>query len=176
MLDRKHISKVLNEFGKEVTENAKINIRFKKLANKGKNKINNEGDLAKSVKYNVKVMPNSFSFFIEMEDYGEWVDKGRKPGKGIPVDKLMGWIKTKPVRLRDLKTGQFLGKTESRMKSLAFLINRKIKEKGIAATNFLTDPFNKAFQDLPDDIIEAFGLDVEQFIETSLSELNKKYK
>ena len=116
-------------------------------------------------------MPNSFSFFIEMEDYGQWVDQGRKPGKFAPVDAIRKWVKTKPIRLRDLETGQFLKTTESRMNSLAFLINRKIKEKGIAATNFLSDPFEKAFKDLPDEMIEAFGLDVEDFLNHSLSEI-----
>lgn len=171
-----NLEQILNDFGKEVTQEAKINIRFKKLANKGRNKINDEGDLAKSINYQVRVMPNSFSFFIEMEEYGEWVDKGRKPGKFPPPDAIRSWIKSKPIRLRDLKTGQFLKTTKSRIDSLAFLIGRKIKEKGIAATNFLSDPFEKAFKDLPDEIIEAFGLDIEAFLETSLSELNTKFK
>ena len=171
-----NLEQILNDFGKEVTQDAKINIRFKKLANKGRNKIKDTDTLAKSINYQVKVHPNSFSFFIEMEEYGEWVDKGRKPGKAPPPDAIRSWIKSKPIRLRDLETGQFLKTTKSRIDSLAFLIGRKIKEKGIAATNFLSEPFEKAFKDLPDELIEAFGLDIEAFLETSLSELNKKYK
>ena len=176
MINKAHISKVLDDFGAEVVRQSKLNIGATKTVKGKKRKIDNTGTLRKSLDYQVKVMPNSFSFFIEMEEYGEWVDVGRKPGKGIPQKELMSWIKSKPIRLRDLETGEFLKTTKSRMNSLAFLINRKIKEKGIAATNFLSDPFEKAFKDLPEDVIEAFGLDVEHFLKTSLSELNEKYK
>ena len=163
--------KVLDLFGDKVTHQARVNLELKKK--------NNSKDLWKSIAYHVQVSKTtvgSFEFDIVMEDYGEWVDKGRKPGKGVPPEALYKWIKTKPVRLRDLKTGQFVKSTESKIKSLAFLINRKIKEEGIAATNFLSDPFNKYFPKLPDDLIEAFSLDVDDLLKFGLDKLNKDYK
>jgi len=165
---------VLDEFGERVTKLARINVGATRTVNGKRRKIDNSGKLRNSIKYNVNVSKSgkSFAFDISMEDYGENVDKGRKPGKGIPVNELLKWIKSKPIRVRDLKTNSFVKQTESRINSLAFLINRKIKEKGIAATNFLSDPFSKEFKDLPDDVMGAFGLDVEQFLEFSLKEIN----
>ena len=170
------IEDALNEFGKDVVRLAKINIGATRTVKGKRRRIDNTGTLRKSLDYAVKVSKNSFSFFIEMEDYGEWVDKGRKPGKGIPQKELFSWIKSKPIRVRDLKTNSFVKQTESRIKSLAYLINRKIKEEGIAATNFLSDPFEKKFKELPKELQEAYALDLEKFLDNSLEKLNKDYK
>ena len=170
MLEKEYISKVLNEFGERVSKLAKINIGATRTVNGKRRRIDNSGDLRKSIRYDVEVFKNSVGFYIEMEAYGKYVDQGRKPGKGIPVETLKQWIKSKPVRLRDLKTGSFIEQTESRINSLSFLINRKIKEKGIAATNFLSDPFSEEFKKLPDDLIEAFGLDVDEFLKQQFND------
>lgn len=173
-----NVKNILNNFGENVTRLAKINIGATRVVNGKRRRIDNSGKLRNSIDYNLLVSKNetSFEFSIEMEDYGEWVDKGRKPGKGIPPRELFKWIKSKPIRVRDLETRSFVKQTESRIKSLAFLINRKIKKEGIAATNFLSEPFQKEFKDLPRELQEAFALDVEEFIEFSLDELNEEYK
>ena len=170
--------KVLDKFGSKVTKLAKINVGAYRSVNGKRRRIDNTGKGRKSIRYKAQAAKtnNSFSLDILMEDYMEWVDKGRKPGKGIPKDKLYKWIKLKPIKVRDLKTKSFVKATESRVNSLMFLINRKIKEKGIAATNFLTEPFNKEFKNLPNELIESFGLDVEEFIDFSIDQLNKDYK
>ena len=165
-----NVEQILNEFGERVTRLAKINIGATRTVKGKKRRIDVDGTLRKSINYEVEVFKNSFGFYIEMEDYGKYVDKGRKAGKGVPPHVLYnsqgtGWIQKKPIRLRDLKTGEFLKETPSRMKSLAFLINRKIKEEGIAATNFISEPFSEEFRKLPDELIEAFGLDVDKFLE-----------
>ena len=163
-LNAKETNKVLNNFGKRVTKLAKINIGKKK---KGR-RIDNSGKLRKSVGYELETFKSgNFSFSFLMEDYGENVDQGRKPGKGIPVKELMSWIKSKPVRLRDLDTGSFIKSTKSRLKSLSFLINRKIREEGIEATHFFSDPFEKEFKKLPEKLLESFGLDLDIFLESS---------
>jgi len=169
------VQKVLDDFGKRVTKLAKINVGATRTVNGKRRKIDNSGKLRKSIKYNTIVSKSqrSFEFNIVTEDYGVYVDKGRKAGKGIPQRELLKWIKSKPIRVRDLKTKSFVKQTESNIKSLAFLINRKIKEKGIAATNFLSDPFEKEFKELPDDLIEAFGLDIDSFLKFATNE-NKR--
>lgn len=175
-LEKKYVNDTLKKFGDDVVRLAKINIGATRTVNGKRRKIDNTGTLRNSLDYNLKVSKNSFGFSIEMEEYGEWVDKGRNIGKYAPPDKILKWIKQKPIRLRDLKTNSFVKVTESKLKSLAFLINRKIKEKGIAATNFLTDPFNDKFRTLPQDVLEAYALDVSKFLEDSLDKLNKDYK
>ena len=171
-----NVKQILDEFGARVVKLSKINVGATRSVNGKKRRIDNSGKLRNSIDYGLDVGKNSFGFYIEMEDYGEWVDKGRKPGKGMPPAKLMQWIKSKPIRLRDLKTGSFIESTPSKLKSLGFLINRKIKEEGIKPTKFLSEPFEQEFKQLPDEINEAFSLDLDSFLETSLSELNKPYK
>ena len=160
---------------------SKLNIGATKTVKnyKGKNvkrRIEYTGKLRNSLNWVTKVMPNSFSFFIEMEDYGVDIDQGKDAG-GMPpnLGKLKNWIRKKPARLRDIQ-GQFVKMDDLRVTSFAKNIQYKHQKYGTAATNFLSDPFERAFKDLPEDVIEAFGLDVEHFLKTSLSELNEKYK
>jgi len=94
-----------------------------------------------------------------MEHYGEWVDEGRKPGKGIPVDVLQKWISSKNMLLED-KNGNELPMTPSRLDSLSYVINRKIKEEGIKPTYFLTDAVDKYFPKLEVDLPNAYADDL----------------
>lgn len=65
----------LDKFGKYlVTESRKNLTRLKK---------NNTKKLYDSLRYDVKVMENSMSFDFFMEEYGEWVDKGRKRARTL---------------------------------------------------------------------------------------------
>lgn len=165
-LDPIETKKALDIFAERVVKLSRINIGKTK---KGR-KIRNTGRLAKSIGIEVAMFKNgNFSLAFEMEDYGENVDAGRKPGKGIPVKELLSWIKSKPIRLRDLETGKFLKTTKSRLNGLAFVINRKIKKEGIKATNFFTDPLEKEFKKLPDEIAKKFSLDLDTFIEESIN-------
>jgi len=186
MAQGENIQATLQTFVDNVVRLAKIEIGAKRKARRSNGKIyykriDNTGTLRKSLKGEVKAMPNSFEADILMEEYGEWVDKGRKRGKGVPPNVLFnksgsgGWIKEKPIRLRDAQ-GNFTKVTDAKMQSLAYLINRKIKKKGIEPTNFLTDPFERKFKDLPQEIIEAYGLDVEDFLRFTIDKLNKEYK
>ena len=56
-------------------------------------------------------------------------------------------------------------------KSTAFLITRWIYKNGIKPSLFFTKTFDKSFERLPDELVEAYGLDVEQFLEFTI---NKK--
>ena len=49
--------------------------------------------------------------------------------------------------------------------SLAFRIQNTIYLKGIKPTEFYSKPFEKEFQKLPQELVEAYALDVEQFLE-----------
>lgn len=153
--------KELDNFGKRVVKLAKINLGAKR---NGK-VIDSSGTLRRSLDYDLEVFKSgNFSFSIEMEDYGVNVDKGRRKGKAPPTAPILKWIKSKPVRLRDLKTGSFIKQTESKLKGLAFVIARKIKREGITATNFLTDPFEQEFKKLSDDLLNAFDLDIDTLL------------
>jgi hypothetical protein len=65
----------------------------------------------------------------------------------------------KGIAPRDIK-----GKFKSR-KGLNFALARSIFEKGIKPTMFFTKPFEKYYKKLPEELIEKYGLDMEQLFD-----------
>ena len=135
-------------------------------------------ELYNSLKGNVKEMPSSISVEFEMEDYGVFQDKGVSgtekkyntpysyKSKMPPVKPLADWAKNRNIRLRDEK-GKF---KKGNYNTIGFLIARSIYKKGIKPSLFFTKPFEQAFKKLPDELIEKFGLDVEDFLAFTLKE------
>ena len=179
------VNNILDKFGASVTKQAKINVGSSKNLNGGK-RIDSTGTLRKSLKYKVKETEKGFILTFEMEDYGELRDSGQlgknrkilkgwnksifKRGKGFtnlapPVKAIDKWIKDKPIRLRDLRTGSFIEATASRKKSLSFLIGRKIKEEGIVPGLFFSSAWDKQFTDLPEDVAEGFAEQIDKLME-----------
>lgn len=167
------VKDVLDIFGEQVVNNAKRNLAKK----------NDTTALSNSLKYKVTVSKNSFEFTLEALNYAEFVDKGvkgkssseRAPNspfkfgsgtgkKGGLTDGVNGWVGRKRIQFKDRKSGRFLS-----YKATAFLIATSIYQKGQKPSNFLTDAFNKEFKDLPKQIIEAYGLDMAKFLQTSLN-------
>ncbi|NQY43171.1 MAG: hypothetical protein HRT87_07515 [Legionellales bacterium] len=123
-------------------------------------------NLYKSLKYDFNESKNSISAFLEMEDYGEFLDKGVK---GVKSGKSLAGYKytTKKPPLRFIKT--WLKKKDGRFRSReltnrAFKVQNTIYQKGIKPTQFFSKPFEKEFNKLPDEIIEAYGLDLDDFL------------
>lgn len=69
--------------------------------------------------------------------YAKFVNAGRKPGtKGVPIDVLVEWIRRKRLNME--------GKRE---RSVAFAMQRSIRDKGIKPSRFIDksiDKFNKS--------------------------------
>jgi hypothetical protein len=87
----------------------------------------------------------------------------KKGGLTQGIDK---WVQGKRIQFRDKESGKFLS-----YKSTAFLITRGIYNKGIKPTMFFTKPFERAFDNLDNNLIEAFGLDVEDFLNYTLNNI-----
>lgn len=58
--------------------------------------------------------------------YSRWVERGRKPGKGPPLDAIMRWVKVKKL----VTKGRARARRQE-IRSIAFLIQRKIARDGI---------------------------------------------
>lgn len=157
-----HTEKALQAFLKYTVTQAKANLTRKKK--------NSSRALYDSLEYNYTVSANSFSASISSLDYGEYQDKGVSgkkkkyntpfsyKDKQPPASAFDKWIVRKGIAPRNAQ-GQF----QSR-KGLAFAIARSVFINGIKPSLFLTKPFEDGFKRLPDDIIEAYGLDVEEFL------------
>jgi hypothetical protein len=158
-----------NKFAKYVIQQAKTNLT--------KQKRNASGDLYNSLGYDLKVNPNSFSLEFFMEDYGAFIDEGVHGSKSsyletrnsrfeftgrfktIPTKALDAWVVRKGIAPRDAK-GKFIDR-----QSLKYVIAKSIYEKGIKASLFFTKPFERAFDNLPPEVVEAFALDIDDLLE-----------
>ena len=154
--------KALEKFGKYLVKESRKNLTRKK-----KNVTNSLYD---SLDYQVKAMPNSFEFDFLMEEYGEWVDKGRRAGKNPPFSPLRKWVEDRRIQFRDNR-GRFQTYDQT-----AWAVVKSIGKKGIEPSNFYSRPFNLGFQKLPNEVAEAYALDVEEFLDFTIDKLNEQYK
>jgi hypothetical protein len=146
----------LNKFRDYVISQAKAN-----LTKGGKNVSKG---LYNSIKGNVKANPNSFEMDFSMDEYGIYQDKGvsgikkkyntdfKYTNKMPPAKAFDKWVVRKGLAPREK------GKFKSR-KSLSFAIARSVYYNGIKPSLFFTKPFEKAIKRLPNDLVEAFGID-----------------
>jgi hypothetical protein len=137
---------------------------------------NSSRKLYDSITSEIKAMPNSLRLYFDMEEYGFYQDKGvsgtkRKydtpfsyTNKMPPPKAFDKWIVKKGIAPRK-KDGKFTTR-----KGLQFAIARSIFEKGIKPSLFFTKPFEKAFKNLPDEMIEAYGLEAEETFNTIMEE------
>lgn len=165
MLDKKEVQESIDRFRKYVIQQSRSN-----LSKQGKNFSKS---LYNSLNGVSKVNPNSISLYFEMEEHGLYQDKGVKgktssnkaPNspfkfgsgtgkKGGLTQGIQKWVKGKRFQFRN-KQGKFLS-----YDSTAFLITRSIYNKGLKPSLFFTKPFEKAFKDLPQELVEAYGIDI----------------
>ena len=158
----------LNAFGKYVVQQSRS-----KLTQSNKNASKR---LYESLGYELKVMPSSFSMGFLMENYGEYQDKGvsgtevkyntpyKYTNKMPPPSAFSQWVVRKGLKGTRDASGRFVSR-----KGLQFAIAKSIFKKGIKPSLFFTKPFEAAFKNLPNDIVEAYGLDVENFLKTTIN-------
>jgi hypothetical protein len=170
MQDTKQTYKYLNEFAKYVIQQSRSNLT---KCNKNVNK-----NLYNSLDKEIEVSANSFRLTFLMENYGEFQDKGVSgtkkkyntpfsySSKRPPLKPIEDWVTKRRFQFRNRESGKFMS-----FKSTAYLIAGGILKNGIKPSLFFTKPFEKAFERLPDELVEAYGLDVEQFLQYTI---NKK--
>lgn len=160
----------LNAFRKHVITEARKSLT--------RNKKNASKTLYNEMSSFLKVSKNSFELGFEMPIYGQFQDQGVSgkkkkydtpfsyKSKMPPSQVFEAWIKRKGIKGRD-KRGRFITN-----KSLSYLIARSVFNNGIKPSLFFTRPFELAYKRLADDVIEAFGLDIDEFLKYTL----KKYE
>lgn len=84
------------------------------------------GNLINSIATNVTFGDLVFTVSMDLEDYWYYVEHGRKAGKWPPRDKILEWIRVKPVIPYPTPSGKL-----PTQEQLAFLISRKIGTQGI---------------------------------------------
>ena len=169
MLKTVNLEAELERFAEEVIKKSKANL--KRLNKKA------SGDLQNKMDYEINVSENSFSLGIGYPEnqggkYAKFVNygvKGTKSGKSLKNYKYT--TKKPPMRFLRTWLKQKSGRFRSRnLTSDAFKVQNIIYQRGIKPTEFYSKPFEKAFQTLPQELIEAYALDVEDFIKFVLKE------
>jgi hypothetical protein len=163
----------LNKFAKYVIQQSKSNL--------SKSNKNVSKELYNSLGYDLNVSKNSFSLSILMEDYGVFQDKGvsgtekkyntpfKYTNKRPPASAFSNWVVRKGLKgTRDAK-GRFVSR-----KGLMFAVANSVFKKGIKPSMFFTKPFEKAFKELNQELIQAYGLDLERFIDFTIKDNLKK--
>lgn len=92
----------------------------------------------------IKTMGNLLKLQISFEDYGRYVQYGRRPGTYPPIKPLIAWARTK-VKPQGYSDIQF-----------AFAVQKNIFKYGITATDFYS-AFYKNIVELQEDILQVFG-------------------
>lgn len=121
------------------------------------------GALGESIKLpaqpKVKLFGQIYRMQITMLPYGENLDKGRKPGKGLPPGVLEEWLTKTNVLARLTRQDKQL--KDYQRNSLAYVINRSIKKKGIKGKNWIQPAFDKVTPKIAGVVEAAIAEDIE---------------
>ena len=86
--------------------------------------------------------------------------------------KLISWIPTKVFNIWSIRRGlapRTVGGQFTTRKSLLFALSESVYRTGLETTHFLTNPFEKLLKEIPNKLIEAYGLDVEELLQNKLN-------
>jgi hypothetical protein len=168
MQNQKETYKYLNDFAKYVIQQSRSN-----LTRLGKNV---DKKLYDSLDREIELGPNSFRLAFIMEDYGVFQDKGVSgtekkyntpfsyKSKMPPAKPITDWVTRKGFQFRK-PDGKFMS-----YKQTSYLVRSAIFKNGIKPSLFFTKPFEAAFKNLPGELIEKFGLDVENLMNDTLKD------
>lgn len=175
-MDANKTKTAIEQFSKYVVQQARTNLT--------KQDRNVSRKLYDSIGYDLKVGPRSFELNFLMEEYGQFQDQGvkgklsaskapRSPfrfgsgtgKKGGLTKGIRQWVEARRFQFKDRETGRFLSYEQT-----ARAITRSIYNKGMKPTMFFSGPFEKGFKRLPDDVLTAYGLDIETFFKYASSE------
>jgi hypothetical protein len=148
-MDDKGLREALEIFGQSYI--AELSNQLRKLDKKA------SGDLLRSLDSRViqTAFGTKYTIVLKAEDYLQYVDRGRRPGKFPPVDAIAKWVRLKGISPKAI-----------------YPIGKKIKEKGIKPTNVIQKSLDKTLQgiqfrkledgmsDWVDDMVEQMALDI----------------
>jgi len=172
--DTPEIKEAFETFGKEVVQLSRSNLT------RGGHNV--DKTLYESIDYDFTGYKGGFRLVFEMEDYGKFVDEGVKgsessqkapqspykfTNKMPPRKAISGWVRNRRFQFRQ-PNGRFMT-----YESTAFLIQRSIFEKGVPATKFFINAFEKKFERLAPKIEDAMEISVEKLLDFALKERRK---
>ena len=148
-----NLQQVLDDFTKDVAETYKS-----LLLRDGKNAT---GELISSIRpMTPELVGGAFECSLSLAPHWKYVENGRRPGKFPPIDNILDWVKAKPQLARPNR----LDRKELTPKQLAFLVARKIANKGIQPGNQLEEAIDIVYARWKDRIDAAITADIEDIL------------
>lgn len=167
------VKQALDRFGENVLSQARENMSQRGNPSYGGN-MNASYSLNNNMTFQSRAMKNSFSAYFDLSDYGLYQDQGvngteqnrgsrfsygsRGPSQRM-VSNIQDWMEDKGI---DFK--------ERTAKQKAWKIADNIIKRGLRQTLFFSDAYEQAFAELPEELVEAFGLDLDDFFNFILKE------
>ena len=171
-MEFKNTIQAMQKFGGNVVKEGRSILKKKKKTT-SRNTLYNDFD------YLVTATKDEVTLEFEFggaEDYWAFVDEGVKGAGGFkgsgkmrgqgspfkfstkmpPRSVIDRWIVRKPLKAARDKSGKFIPR-----KSLAFLIQRAIYQRGLERTQFFSKPFTEQLKKESDEIVKAFADDLE---------------
>jgi hypothetical protein len=182
----KNLNDVILLFAEEVVKSARRHIGGRRIG-KNKNYGVATGELKRSLSYKIRVRGNeirevTFGSKVKHAPFLHWGVNGTQKNqkspffnfrKQPPSSVFIPWIKAKGIRLRDEK-GKFKKQTESNMNSLAFLIARSVKRKGIVGLRFYEKAFTAVSKRFDKKLGEAVAEDIKDKFKLKLGNITVK--
>ena len=126
--------RVIQNWGEQLAQQMRINLF--------KNKTNASQTLSGSIANVLNETPKGYQLDTQAEDYATFVEDGRRAGKRPPLNAMIQYIQEK----RQLQQSKYIRNAKDKVKatrSLAFLIQRKIGQKGTRKQPFIVPALNK---------------------------------
>jgi hypothetical protein len=135
------------------------------------------GNLLQSIRVDFPIVtPSGVSIGIEMADYYQWVEDGRRKGKRPPIMAIEQWISAKGIQVRQSK-GESKQSVLERRKSMAEAIAKKIASKGTIkrfgykGAGFIADVITQQNVDtIAQKLSDLTGLRLTAYITTEIAE------
>jgi hypothetical protein len=135
------------------------------------------GRASRSLEYGVTIGQLQSELSVLGERYITAISDGRGKNKKMPPSTaILRWMKDKGVRLRDSK-GRFAVLSDYKMRGIAYAIARSIGREGTikrfnnTGTGLIDIVYNNIKDTFGDEILEAFGEDIEYTLERYLKDV-----
>lgn len=136
------------------------------------NNTNASGNLKGSITLHIK--PNGLGMFIDALDYWDDVDEGTEPHV-VPLSALIKWLSYENVRDKIRFGASDAAFGESEAKSIAYLIQRKIKYYGTEGTNFFTNVVKSGiFDDMEQILANTMEQDILAILNNQIDAINSR--
>lgn len=145
-MEYKHLTEILNRVGTELRDKYKEKIKNGAFAT---------GKLYNSINYKISISDTTVKLSLLMEDYWINVENGRVVGKKMPpLSVIRKWMVTRSIPDN---------------KGTAYLIARKISEKGIKAKPYLRNTYNEVMPNYKVEITNALKKDIKNAIKQQVN-------